>query len=146
MKKLILFTAAVFLFMAAPGFAEGDKGYHKKGFAKGETPEKRIEKMTKDLWLSQDQAAQLKALMTTKMEKKRALHEETKTKMQAIQDEYNASLKSLLTPEQLKKYEARKEEKKEMFKNKRRGRMHERMEGEAEGEMEGGKEKANTTK
>ena len=129
MKKLILLTAVIFMLTAASGFAGEEKGHHEKGAKKGETAEKRIEKMTKDLGLSAEQAAQLKAIMATKMEKKKAIHEEIEKRMEAIHEEYNTSLKSILTPEQLKKYEARKEEKKEMFEHKRHNHMHEEAEG-----------------
>lgn len=49
--------------------------------------------------------------MQEKMDKKKAVHEETEKKMDAIREDFQAKLKTVLTPEQLEKYNSMKDKK-----------------------------------
>ncbi len=136
MKKFIFVLVALVMLTTAPAFAHcgkcgiGDEKGHEKGgmkgemtdASKGEMADKRIKKLTKQLDLSPEQAKQVEALMDTKMEKKKAIHEEVEKKMEAIREEYKAGLKSILTPEQLVKYESLKDEKGNMRKHHKSSR------------------------
>jgi hypothetical protein len=109
MKKLIILTALLaFAGMATPVFAHCGKcgvGDDKKVM----DVDAKVEKLTKKLGLSEDQANKLKPVLQEKMDKKKALYEKKKADMQALHDDYQAKLKGILTPEQLSKYEAMKE-------------------------------------
>ena len=106
MKTLIITMMMVLVAMPALAKSKGMKG-HDKWDNKEKIVEKKVEKMTKNLGLSAEQAGQLKALMQEKMAKRNAIHEEMKAKMDAIRDEFEIKLKTILTPEQLKKHEAK---------------------------------------
>ena len=124
MKRSIFVFIAVLMLVAAPAFANCgncgvDKKGHPKNAMKSDMADQHVKKLTKQLKLSDEQAKQAKALMDSKMEKKKAIHEETEKKMEAIHEEYTAGLKSILTPEQLEKYESLKEKKGDMRKHRK---------------------------
>jgi len=96
MKKYFYFAATAFLLGIALVTvqsrivsAEGSKGSTSENWM-----EKKMEKMTTTLGLSEEQAAQVKALIEAKVEKKKA-----------IKEEYTASVKALLSDEQKVKYD-----------------------------------------
>lgn len=110
MRKLILSLLLLSL-SALPAFAHcGMCGVGDKKDA-GSMADKKVEAMTAELGLSEEQATQLKAIMNEKMEKKSALHEKQTAEMDAVKEEYKSKLKSVLTEEQLKQYESMKETK-----------------------------------
>ena len=71
----------------------------------GDWVEKKVQKMTENLGLSQEQAAQMRVLMNEKMEKKKAIQSEKSDALEAVKEEYSAKIKALLTDEQKVKYE-----------------------------------------
>ena len=116
MNKTILMTTLILMSAAGPAFAgcgmcgvgEAKKGHHAM---KEELAAEKVKKMTKQLDLSAEQAKQLEAIMQEKMDKKKAVHEETEKKMDAIREDFQAKLKTVLTPEQLEKYNSMKDKK-----------------------------------
>ncbi|HXF11005.1 MAG TPA: hypothetical protein VN625_09480 [Desulfuromonadaceae bacterium] len=88
----------------APGAPGGPGGRNRMG--------PNIEQVGKDLGLTEDQTAKFKSIMETSMQKRRELfqdnstsREDRMTKMKAIQEDTDAKLKSLLTPEQYDKWQ-----------------------------------------
>lgn len=102
MKKLVLMIALV---VGATTFAQ-----ERKMERKGMSSENRIEKLTKDLDLTDEQQAKAEAIFAKKAEAKKAERAEAmgvrKAENQAFEEEFRA----ILTPEQAKKYEAKKAE------------------------------------
>ena len=83
-KKLVLLTA-ILMVSAGPAFADcgacalkKDKGA--KCLITEEWKKNKVAKMTETLGLSADQVTQVEALLTEKVEKKKAIREEYKTK------------------------------------------------------------------
>lgn len=72
---------------------------------------KRVERMTKELGLNDEQKTKVTVIFDAQREKIKALHEEM-----------TASLKGVLTPEQFTKFEANKEKRKEAHKQKMSGK------------------------
>ncbi|OGX35457.1 MAG: hypothetical protein A3C36_01720 [Omnitrophica WOR_2 bacterium RIFCSPHIGHO2_02_FULL_52_10] len=77
------------------GMGEGD----------GDYVAKKVAKLTEQLSLSAEQAAQVEALIKEKMEKKNAIKEEKHAAIEAVKEEYSVKIKALLTDEQKAKYE-----------------------------------------
>lgn len=118
MKKLIL---AAVLVVGMTAFAQG-KGQR----AHQVSPEQKIEKLTKELDLTQEQQAKLKVLFEQKQEKvnaKRSEMKQNREKQVAEKDELDEQIRSILTDKQLEKYEARKAERMEMRKENRKDAM-----------------------
>jgi Spy/CpxP family protein refolding chaperone len=88
-KKILILTAALILPLNAfaHNCGEGDKGF----------PEHRLEHLTKELSLSDDQKAKLEVVFKEQHEKFKAFHEES-----------NNRVKEVLSPEQIAKWEAMK--------------------------------------
>ncbi|MCA9407923.1 MAG: hypothetical protein H6755_08070 [Candidatus Omnitrophica bacterium] len=133
MKKSLVLTIAVLALSSAPAFAhcgtcgigeaKGSKMMDKENWMK-----EKMDKMSEELGLSPEQVTQVEGIMKTKMEKKKAVHDEAENKMEEIKAEYKESLKGVLTPEQLEKYEAMKDEKGSMkgsMKDGKKGSDHE---------------------
>lgn len=111
MKKLVILTVLLAFAGVTPVFAHcGKCGV---GDKKVMDADAKVQKLTKKLGLSQEQADKLKPVIQEKLDKKKALHEKKKADMQAIHDDFKAKLKGILTPEQLQKYETMKSEKME---------------------------------
>jgi Spy/CpxP family protein refolding chaperone len=88
---------------------------HKKGGEKGKMPSpgERVEKMKEHLGLSDEQAAQIKEILTSEMKDLQALKkdesvpvEQKKEKAAAIREGNKAKIDALLTPEQKSKADA----------------------------------------
>lgn len=87
-----------------PPGGPGEGGHHRGG--------NPMDKMAKDLGLTDDQKAKIKPIMEDRHEKMKALHEDTtltpeqkKEKGKAIMDAGDDQIKALLTPDQLPKFE-----------------------------------------
>ena len=63
----------------------------------------RVQTLTKELGLSADQQAKVKAAVEKKMTEKCALHEETSKKMESISNTAAQEIRAVLTPEQAAK-------------------------------------------
>ncbi len=119
MKKLVVMMALV---IGSVTFAQERKEIKHDMMS----TEKRVEAMTKELDLTPEQQTKMKALFDEKAKENKAKRQEMKEKMaqkKAERESHDEKIKSILTPEQVKKYEAKKEEmkkeKKEMFEKKR---------------------------
>ncbi|MGE0267016.1 MAG: hypothetical protein AB7S78_00990 [Candidatus Omnitrophota bacterium] len=114
MHKKFILTAIILMLAAGPAFSGcpmcgGSEGKTVQPEKKADKTSKKVKQMTKSLALTEQQALQLEALMREKMDKKKAVHEEAEKKMELIRKEYQDKLKTVLTPEQLEKYNARKD-------------------------------------
>ncbi|GJL52025.1 periplasmic heavy metal sensor [Candidatus Nitrospira salsa] len=79
--------------VAAPGWA-GDKGKHH-----GHDPEKKLQKLTKKLELTEEQQAKVKPILEQKHQQLQALHKQ----MKEIRMNARAQIEAELTPEQVGK-------------------------------------------
>jgi len=79
--------------VAAPGWA-GDKGKHH-----GHDPEKKLQKLTKKLELTEEQQAKVKPILEQKHQQLQALHKQ----MKEIRMNARAQIEAELTPEQVAK-------------------------------------------
>jgi len=115
MKKLVLMIA---MFVGVTAFAQERKMEQKRMSA-----EDKVERLTKELDLTAEQQAKVKEIYAKKAENKKAKRTEVMTTRKAENDAFDKELRSVLTPEQNKKLDAKKEkqklersEKKEKFK------------------------------
>jgi len=90
----------------------------------------KMEKMTKNLELSDEQAAEIRAIMEEKMEKKSAIKADKMDKIEAVKEEYSAKIKAVLNDEQNAKYEEMKADKGSMkgSDHDHKGSGHDKME------------------
>ena len=111
MKKIVYLIAAMFLLNAAPALANcGMCPLGAKGATTEEYVEKKMEKLTSELGLSEEQAGKVKGILTDKMEKKKAAKAEKREKMDAISAEFSDKVNAVLDDEQKVKFEAIKAE------------------------------------
>lgn len=118
MKKIIL--SAAFIVLGTLAFAQKTDGDKKVKFEEKRT--ERLAKLKTELNLSDAQVTQIKALQDKKMEARKAdmqmekadRRKEMKTKM----DQNDQDMKSILTPEQYKKWQEKKEQKMQERKDK----------------------------
>ena len=68
-----------------------------------------LDKMSSTLALTPEQKVQLEAIMKEKMAAKRQIMEHKEAAMKALQEQFKTKLKGVLTEEQMKKWEAKKE-------------------------------------
>lgn len=111
--KRILGIAVVGLFLAV-GSAQANCGKCGVGDEmkadKGKTTAEKADKMAKKLNLSDEQKAKYEALVTEKMAKKEAIMADKKKAMEALHEDFKAKLGAVLTPEQMKSWEAMKDD------------------------------------
>lgn len=118
MKKLIL-AAVLVVGMTAFAQSKGQRAHQV-------SPEQKIEKLTKELDLTQEQQAKLKVLFEQKQEKvnaKRSEMKQNREKQVAEKEDLDEQIRGILTDKQLEKYEARKAERMEMRKENRKDAM-----------------------
>lgn len=77
---------------------------------KGMSPENRVEKLTKELDLTTEQQAKAKELFAKKAETKKAERAEAIAAKKADNEAFDKEFRAMLTPEQTKKYDAKKAE------------------------------------
>ncbi len=116
-RSTILYALVTFVFiavaglLASPVWAGEGKGHHKH------TPEKKLEKLTKKLSLTDAQQAAILPILKEKRQKMEALHNQ----MKEVRQNAMAQIKAQLTPEQQEKFQK--------ARDKRRKRMKEYREG-----------------
>jgi len=130
MKKTLFLLAALALATAGPSFAQTapvkatgtDAKQTARHYQKGpKDPAKmadhRAGKMAKELGLTADQEAKVESLMLARQQESTALKAKYGTdrkagrpEMKAAHDRYEAQMKTILTPEQYAKYQAKKDE------------------------------------
>lgn len=102
MKKLVLMIALV---VGATTFAQERK------IERGEmSSENKVEKLTKELDLTTEQQAKAKEIFAKKAETKKAERAEAMQVRKADNDAFDKEFRAILTPEQAKKYDAKKAE------------------------------------
>lgn len=127
MKKTFqLFAIGAMMFSTAFISVQAQDNAEKKAPQKKEfqkvTPEQRadhfIEKISKDLSLTDNQKSQIKALKLKEMQEHIALKE----KHQSIREQYRSEFKKILTEQQIQKLEELKKERKEQYQNREKGK------------------------
>lgn len=78
---------------------------------------KGIDRMSKELGLSQDQKSRVEAIFNVEKKKVEAIFEEEKKKLQLVQDETRSSLQGVLTPEQMDKLDKKMKARQQARKN-----------------------------
>ncbi|MBE0436783.1 MAG: Spy/CpxP family protein refolding chaperone [Methylomicrobium sp.] len=109
-KKIIAIAMALALPLTAAAFPPGSG----KGDMEGRHGQ-RIERLAKDLDLTEEQRTQLESIFKEQHEKYRAIHEETRGRMQEV-----------LNEEQMQKMEALKQQRHEKWQEKRQEKRQER--------------------
>jgi periplasmic protein CpxP/Spy len=111
MKKLSLIIAVALGTLVAGNLAfaqDATKDTTKKGKG-GFSPEQRMERISTQLNLTDDQKPKVKAVLEESSKQMQALRdlpqEERRPKMQTIREEETKKMKAILTEEQFKKYE-----------------------------------------
>lgn len=124
MKKIVLMIAFV---VGTTAFAQERKMNKKEHFS----TEAKVEKMTKELDLTAEQQKKLTVLFDkqkTEMQKQKAAakleRSEKREALSSKKEEMDKEIRSILTPEQLKKWEALKAEKSEKRHEKLEKRSH----------------------
>ncbi len=130
MKKLSLIAALAlsgllaFSTIAMAQDADAKKDAKKGGKRGFPSVEQQVERMAKDLSLTDEQKPKVKAVLEDVNKKRQELRgtprEEQREKRQAIMDEQNKKLKEILTPDQLEKYKKMQEEMKKKYGGKKK--------------------------
>ena len=102
MKKLVLMIALV---VGATTFAQ-----ERKMERRDMSSENKVEKLTKELDLTTEQQAKAKEILAKKAETKKAERAEAMEVRKADNDAFDREFRAILTPEQAKKYDAKKAE------------------------------------
>jgi periplasmic protein CpxP/Spy len=124
MKTLVL-SLVLTIFCATLGFAQGRKG---GGGSPEERAEKQLAQLTQELGLTAEQQPRVKTALLARIAKTDGIRGgggEKKDKLQDAKvavDEYNASMKTILTPEQYTTLEELQKEKKGKMRDKMRER------------------------
>ncbi len=103
MKKLVLMIALV---VGATTFAQ-ERRLERKGMSS----ENKVEKLTKELNLTDEQQAKAEEIFAKKAETKKEKRAEALETKKAENEAFDKEFKAILTPEQVKKYDAKKAEK-----------------------------------
>ena len=119
MKKLII---AALLIVGVSAFAQNGNNRPQRA---NMNPEKRVERMTTLLSLDAKQQEQLKEIYAEEAKNRENQKEFSREQMMAERKKSNDKLKTILTPEQLKKWESEQE--------KMRERMQQRMDDRQDG-------------
>jgi len=130
MKKIaIVLIAGLFTFATLPGLAKhGHKGSFDEA-AWQEKKEKKInkkmDKLTKKLALSDEQQKQVRQVLESKWKKKIRIYREKQGRMERLRKEFHDNMSNILKPEQQKKFDALYEKwNKKKGKGKKKRRHH----------------------
>ena len=122
MKKLII---AALLVVGASSFAQNNNDRPQRGDF---SPEKRVERLTTQLNLDAKQQEQVKQLYAEQAKNRQAQTGFSREQMMEERKKTDEKLKTILTPEQLKKWEANQAEMRKRMGNRQGGGMGERPE------------------
>lgn len=133
MKKIVL--SAAFAVIGTFAMAQQTPQMYKKDPAQMEQKrQEKLKMMQSELSLSSAQVAQIKALQDKKMAERKQnapqMQAERKAKMEmmkAKREQWNAEMRQILTPEQYKKWEAKKQDKMQDKKMKMQHRQMNKM-------------------
>lgn len=115
MKKLII---AAFLVVGVASFAQNNNDRPQRGDF---SPEKRVERLTTQLNLDAKQQEQVKELYAQQAKNREAQKGFSREQMQEERKKTDEKLKAILTPEQLKKWEANQAEMRQRMGNRQGG-------------------------
>ena len=115
MKKLII---AAFLVVGVASFAQNNNDRPQRGDF---SPEKRVERLTTQLNLDAKQQEQVKQIYAEQAKNREAQKGFTREQMQEERKKSDEKLKAILTPEQLKKWEANQAEMRQRMGNRQGG-------------------------
>ncbi|HCV42425.1 MAG TPA: hypothetical protein DGH68_03005 [Bacteroidetes bacterium] len=113
MKNLFIALAIVFGLCLQSAVAQTATPQPDKEKMKAEVAEKakaELAKIAEELKLTPDQKAQMKTIITERMEKTQAVYKEVEPKLQAIKDDARGKMRAVLTPEQQTKWDKMKAE------------------------------------
>ena len=131
MKKLII---TAFLVVGVASFAQNNNNRPQRGDF---SPETRVERLTTQLNLDAKQQEQVKQLYAEQAKNRQAQTGFSREQMQEERKKTDEKLKTILTPEQLKKWEANQAEMRQRMGNRQGGGMGDRPERpQGGGEME----------
>jgi len=122
MKKLII---AALLVVGASSFAQNNNDRPQRGDF---SPEKRVERLTTQLNLDAKQQEQVKQLYAEQAKNRQAQTGFSREQMMEERKKTEEKLKTILTPEQLKKWEANQAEMRKRMGNRQGGGMGDRPE------------------
>ncbi len=113
MKKSLMLAVAVVAMAAVSvrahcgkcGVGDEKAAVEKCDIKKEAMVDERLQHLTKELNLSAEQQAKVKAAIEKKVAAKCALHEETSEKMEAVSDTAAQEIRAALTPEQAAKFD-----------------------------------------
>jgi Spy/CpxP family protein refolding chaperone len=111
-RKAALWVGAVFLLGAALGgvlgflFAHRPVNAANPPLSEPERRAQRVQELTKRLGLSPQQAQQVDALLAQRHSEVKAIHDQSDAQIDAVRQKGRAQLRTILTPEQLPKFEA----------------------------------------
>ena len=123
MKKLII---AAFLVVGVASFAQNNNDRPQRGDF---SPEKRVERLTTQLNLDAKQQEQVKQIYAEQAKNREAQKGFSREQMQEERKKSDEKLKAILTPEQLKKWEANQAEMRQRMGNRQGGGMGDRPQG-----------------
>ncbi|MFA9188818.1 hypothetical protein AAGV33_10635 [Flavobacterium sp. FBOR7N2.3] len=123
MKKLII---AALLVVGVSSFAQNNSDRPQRG---NFSPEKRVERLTTQLNLDAKQQEQVKELYAEQAKNREAQKGFSREQMQEERKKTDEKLKTILTPEQLKKWEANQAEMRQRMGNRQGGGMGDRPQG-----------------
>jgi hypothetical protein len=105
MKRVALLTV-VLLATTTMAYAHcGMCKLDKKGKSPEDWQKKKIEKMTEELSLTEEQVPAVEALVKEKIEKKKAIKEECRTNVKSVKEEYSGKIRALLDEGQKEKFD-----------------------------------------
>lgn len=123
MKKLII---AAFLVVGVASFAQNNNDKPQRGDF---SPEKRVERLTTQLNLDAKQQEQVKQIYAEQAKNREAQKGFSREQMQEERKKSDEKLKVILTPEQLKKWEANQAKMRQRMENRQGDGMDNRPQG-----------------
>ena len=111
-RKAALWVGAVFLLGAALGgvlgylFAHRPVSAANPPLSEPERRAKRVAEITKELSLTPQQAQQIDAILMQRHAETKAIHDQTDAQIDAVRQKGRAQVRTILTPDQLPKFEA----------------------------------------
>lgn len=110
-RKAALWVGAVFLLGAMLGgvlgflFAHRPVSAANAPLSEPERRARRVEQLTKELALSSQQAQQLNSILLQRHTETKAIHDQLDAQMNEVREKGRAQVRTILTPEQLPKFE-----------------------------------------
>lgn len=104
MKK-VLGIALMLAFLVPAGALADCKDEKTCDLAHAKYIDKKVQKLTKKLSLTEDQQGKVRSALEKKMEAKAAIHQEVHTKLKSVTETFDSDMKGILDDAQEKKFE-----------------------------------------